>query len=337
MHSNQEYSKLIEECLKGAKSIQGYELESLIRSKELGTQGSFKRAEPIIKNLRFIAGMITKESLLKLPFNQIEALYNQLRPVVNILNQIVDYDPNRGNSLDNRNSLMERLEVQFGIFYNAAMPIILLKPIIEPTPSSIIAKLRDENARELAEIKGRLEQATTEAEMAAGAIQTASREAGIDKHATIFSQESIHHEGESVKWLGWTVAILIFTLIVSYILLIQSTGLGDDPKGGKIVQFVLTRVTILSILFFGVAFCTKNFRAHRHNATLNKHRQNALSTFQTFVNAPGIDSATKNAVLLEATHSIFSNQQTGYLSTEKDSDSSNKIIEIFKNFSDGAR
>ena len=63
---------------------------------------------------------------------------------------------------------------------------------------------------------------------------------------------------------------------------------------------------------------------------VNKHRQNALTTFETFSNASGSDTQTKNAVLIEATHTIFSNQQTGYMTADKDQESSSKIIEIIK-------
>lgn len=49
-----------------------------------------------------------------------------------------------------------------------------------------------------------------------------------------------------------------------------------------------------------------------------------------FSNAPGADAQTKSAVLLEATHTIFGHQNTGFTADEKDSDMPNKIIEILK-------
>jgi hypothetical protein len=52
------------------------------------------------------------------------------------------------------------------------------------------------------------------------------------------------------------------------------------------------------------------------------------------VKAPGYEIQTKNAVLLEATRTIFSNQQTGYLNNDNEPDSPNKIIEIFKSSTD---
>jgi len=70
---------------------------------------------------------------------------------------------------------------------------------------------------------------------------------------------------------------------------------------------------------------------------LNKHRQNALNTFETFSKAAGTDTQTKNAVLLEATHAIFSNQQTGYLNQDGESDSPNRIIEIIKSSTSSAQ
>jgi len=105
----------------------------------------------------------------------------------------------------------------------------------------------------------------------------------------------------------------------------------SKATNAEIVQFSIAKIVVLSALFYGLSICNRNYKAHRHNSTLNKHRQNALSTFETFAKAAGADNQTKNAVLIEATHTIFSNQQTGYLSSEKDNDSSNKIVEIIKN------
>ena len=101
-------------------------------------------------------------------------------------------------------------------------------------------------------------------------------------------------------------------------------------ENNEIVQFTITKVVVLTALFYGLSITNRNYKAHKHNAVMNKHRQNALSTFETFSSAASADDQTKNAVLLETTHSIFSNQQTGYLKSEGDSESNSKIIEIIK-------
>ena len=71
------------------------------------------------------------------------------------------------------------------------------------------------------------------------------------------------------------------------------------------------------------------YKAHRHNYVINKHRQNALRTFEAFVKAAK-DEQTKSAVLLQATQCIFSPQPTGYLTHEAEPSGSPQILEIIR-------
>jgi hypothetical protein len=104
----------------------------------------------------------------------------------------------------------------------------------------------------------------------------------------------------------------------------------DDKKTFQIVQYSVTKILIISSGFYGLSICMKNYRAHKHNEVLNRHRHNALTTFETFTKSTD-DPQTKNAVLLEATRSIFSNQNTGYNNVDvSDSEITNKIIEYVK-------
>jgi hypothetical protein len=86
---------------------------------------------------------------------------------------------------------------------------------------------------------------------------------------------------------------------------------------------------MFSGLFAGVVWMGRIYRAHRHNYVINKHRQNALSTFETFAKAAA-DEQTKAAVLLQATQSIFSLQQSGYLSQESESAGYPQVLEIIR-------
>ena len=86
---------------------------------------------------------------------------------------------------------------------------------------------------------------------------------------------------------------------------------------------------IFSILSYIVVWSGKIYKAHKHNYVVNRHRQNALSSFETFIKATS-DDATKNAVLIQATQSIFVPQHTGYIGYESDILSSPQILEIIK-------
>jgi DNA phosphorothioation-dependent restriction protein DptG len=87
---------------------------------------------------------------------------------------------------------------------------------------------------------------------------------------------------------------------------------------------------VLSVVFFGMGWAAKNYRAHKHNETVNRHRQNALRTFETFAAATE-DKTTKDAVLLQTTKAIFEPQTSGYLTGEAEKVPSGAVVEVLKN------
>jgi hypothetical protein len=98
----------------------------------------------------------------------------------------------------------------------------------------------------------------------------------------------------------------------------------------KFIQFSIIKVLVISGGFYALSVCMKNYRAYKHNQVLNKHRHNALTTFETFTKSTE-DPQTKNAILLEATHTIFGNQNTGYNNAEtNDGDFTSKVIEYIR-------
>lgn len=83
---------------------------------------------------------------------------------------------------------------------------------------------------------------------------------------------------------------------------------------------------------------SKNFLNHKHNAIVNKHRQNALMTHTALVEASG-DEGVRDAVLLQAANCIFSPQSTGYTQTgESEATNQKSMIEILSRpIAQGAR
>ncbi len=92
------------------------------------------------------------------------------------------------------------------------------------------------------------------------------------------------------------------------------------------------KLIIFSVLFAALIWVGRIYRAHRHNYIINKHRQNALSTFETFVKAAS-DEQTKSAVLLQATQCIFSPQHSGYISKESEPSTYPQVLEIIRGIS----
>jgi hypothetical protein len=154
----------------------------------------------------------------------------------------------------------------------------------------------------------------------------------LSSYAKFFDKAAVSHKRAAWGWLIATSALFAATVGVAYWLWVRFGEALTNPDAlttAQSVQLAVTKVVILSTMFTVAVACSRVYRSHRHNYVVNEHRKNALQTFQAFVNAPEADAQTKSAVLLEATKCIFSQQPTGYISSEQESQSS-QILEIVR-------
>ena len=98
-----------------------------------------------------------------------------------------------------------------------------------------------------------------------------------------------------------------------------------------VFQNVFTKGFLLTLIYFVLNRFGKNYTAHKHLEIVNRHRQNALDTFDTFVESAGENRETRDAVLLAATNAIFDANQSGYLSAKtKGTDNANPIQQVVR-------
>ena len=158
-------------------------------------------------------------------------------------------------------------------------------------------------------------------------VRRAAEEVGVAQHSIYFREEAGDHERASRYWL-WTTGVLGLLTggLGVWLVLAYYWGL-PNLSPAQSIQLALAKLLVFSVLFTGLLACGRIYRAHRHNFVINKHRQNALSTFETFVKAAN-DEPTKNAVLLQATQCIFAPQITGYVHQEQESGGPFAAIEL---------
>ncbi|MFC1693182.1 hypothetical protein ACFL1R_06730 [Candidatus Latescibacterota bacterium] len=112
-----------------------------------------------------------------------------------------------------------------------------------------------------------------------------------------------------------------------YLAIVYSAKI-TEFNGLQSIQFGIAKLVIFSVLYTATLWIGKIYKSQWHNYIVNKHRQNALSSFETFVEATS-DEQTKNAVLLQATNSIFSPQNSGFIPGTEHS-TSPQILEIIR-------
>ena len=86
----------------------------------------------------------------------------------------------------------------------------------------------------------------------------------------------------------------------------------------------------MSLLTFGITFASRHYSASLHNVVVNRHRQNALGSFQALASG-AVDKEIKDAILLQATQAIYAPQSSGYVRGTSESRPMPGVVEIFRN------
>jgi hypothetical protein len=95
------------------------------------------------------------------------------------------------------------------------------------------------------------------------------------------------------------------------------------------IQLITSKVLIFAVLGFMLVLAAKNYATHKHNSVVNRHRQNALLTYQALV-AAAAGKGTEDIVLAHAASCIFSPQETGFAQGRGDGSSGSKsVLELF--------
>ena len=97
-----------------------------------------------------------------------------------------------------------------------------------------------------------------------------------------------------------------------------------------VLQNIFTKGFLLSLIYLLLNRSIKDYTAQKHLEVINRHRQNALETFERFVSSAARQE-TKEEVLLAATNAIFDANQSGYLSTKmRGSESASPIQQVIR-------
>jgi len=175
-------------------------------------------------------------------------------------------------------------------------------------------------------------------------VQDTGRQIVVTKQASHFKKLANWYVLFSIIWLGAAVVVGVGTY--KYLENFTAAPLmgsqpvtppaapssaATQPDYAAIIRTMLPRLITVTVLLTALVFCLRNFSAMLHNQVVNRHRQTALMTFQTFVSSTE-QPEVKSAVLLQATQAIFSPQPSGYLKGENEIPQVNQINEIVRGF-----
>ena len=167
----------------------------------------------------------------------------------------------------------------------------------------------------------------TQIENAVAAAKEVAGKAGVGHFTEDFANEAEAHNTAAFRWL---VATVVFAVAAGSVAYHFGTAQQVPEEVAAILQYTTMRIVILGLLFTGTVWCGRMYKTNKHQQSINKHRANALQTFQAFVEATK-DPAVRDAVLMETTRSIFTIAPSGYLGEiDKSPDAGSKIVEVIK-------
>lgn len=309
--------------------------ETLVRREELGTKLSFANGLPFFERTLKLFQDLHDCQLDNAPFAVLTQLGSEAQQALAEFMQVQTFSPESqpDNTINARDTLINTIRDRYDHYYQLVSPHIAYA-IRKGTDFDALERNAREIANEIKRIRSEIldnkDTLKGEAEKILASMRRAAAEVGVSQHNIHFSEEADRHEAASTKWLKATFGFAALALAVAIYSIWYYSTRGVSIGLDLAIQLAVAKILAFSVLSFGFVWSAKIYRAHQHNFVTNKHRQNALSTFEAFVKAAESDEEIKNAVLLRATEAIFSPSASGYDDYGKEGQFTPQIIEVLR-------
>lgn len=313
------------------------ELIQNIKGKQQGVL-IFNELEQGFKEFQDILSHIKIDTIMTLPEFKINELKQRLNPLFENVETIQNLQKNpQQTDHQQKQKIVEKFTRPFSFSnpndsgFFAKEKDSVWQIIVQSIALSNNNVKKDEEAKAILK---RLQEIEKNANLTTGKLnsiltsaQSELSKSGVEVHSEIFRDQADKHETNSKTWRNYSIIMLVCTVILALSFFFIIAFFLTETK--KIVETSVLAALIISISTYSLTLIVKNYFAEKHNESINRHKANCLSTFNTFVDSA--DNERKSAVLLQATQTIFSHQSSGFLSKENDVQNPNPIVEIVRN------
>lgn len=313
--------------------MQQFDVTKLPRVEELGAALNFKDAVEPATKLIGLYNQLSLDVLETLSISRMNAVKSSADGNYNQLEAILKSEP--GTQKAQRDNLIQAIHDAYDPAFEALAESISFS-VRRSTDFDKLgrdARAVNQSVKDEAEkIRGQLVASKKEADSTLEAIKKVAAEQGVSQQAIYFKTEGDAHVKVAEKWLIATVAMAIVLAIYALSTLFLHKIPLLAPAGDMFanVQLSVSKVLIFGTIFFMLGLCAKNYLAHRHNAVVNKHRQNALATYTSIVKAANAPT-NSDIVLHKAADCIFTPRPTGYSKGEGGEGGSTSFLTVGPN------
>ena len=307
---DEQHKQALENASASVKRMQDFDPSSIARVEDLGKVINFEESVPIAKRLVDLYGRISIDAMGDLSEGQLFVLTDRANGDYNCLDSILQFQA--GTSKEHRDELVETLQQTCGPAFEALMPLITYSIVRTTDFKTLENNARASNqkmADDFDRLRKEMESKGKDADSILDAIRQTAAERGVSEQAAFFSNEAEKHGEWADTWrkrVWWAAGILAAYAVLSIFL-----PLIPPLKEVGTVQLAVSKALVFIVLGYPLFFCARNYAAHRHNAVVNRHRQNALQTYRALVEA-NKNPENADIVLTQAARFIFAPQGSGY-------------------------
>jgi len=294
--------------------ITGLDVQNdLIRATELGGL-SFAEAQQLFEAIIAYCNRLASLPWGMLPEPSVTPIKTRIEHLTQTLNEIRKFTYEQADPSAQRRALIEQLRDRFQQIKVDAHPAIGYLSWETIDLGAVRARVEgviNEVTQKAAAITKEIEERRDEADKALQAIRTAAAESGVAYHAEVFKATGDEH-AKRARWWLITSGVLSVAVVIAAVLLVVLWDVNGEISDASTFQLVVVKGVALAVGFYALVNVTRIYRAEAHLAIVSRHREDALKTFQEFV-AGTETQEVKDAVLLEATHAVFSLPSTGLI------------------------
>jgi hypothetical protein len=313
-------AEVIKSTSESLERVQKFDPKSLSRDAELG-QLAFKKAVQPAASIINAFSRINLDTIDVFSDGQLNQIKSYADGFFNLLDQILHFDlASAANAAEEQRNLVaqikglaDNISDQLWQFISYSVASSLDVSASQQQIRAVIQSFADERTKALADV----EALKADAEGILARVRDAAAEQGVSQQAGYFKIIADGHDTEAGNWLKYSLMAGGVMVVVAVLLSLIYKWPWLAPKNNiEAAQIITSKLVIVGIFGYAVVTAVKNFSSHKHNAVVNRHRQNALLTYTAFVDAAP-STASREIVLTHAAASVFAPQDTGLIKNEE--------------------
>lgn len=270
--------------------------------------------------------------------------------VSNHLSRLENYDINQNNAKELHDNITNEIRNFYNSLvqaYRSALVYLRQEAGLKNKSEQDLQQAQKDVVASKKEYKKLIEDLTSkikELEKKEAEVESKHGEVASVLLAKHFENQSAVHNENAGDWLTrrnkffkWIIIILVVNFIL-YFLIFFANKFGKiklETKNIFTIEYGIIKLALLSILSYGLAFCSKNYRIESNLKSVNTHRKNVAQTLDDFLATnPGAD--TKSQMIKQGTEAMFKHLPLGYISNE-DSRDVGPVNEIIYKITDSVK